>query len=248
MDWASVAGLALAIAGILFGQLVEGGHLSSLVQPAAFIVVFVGTIGAVLLQSGLPNFLQGVRMIRWVFVPPADEYEVMAKNIGIWSLTSRREGLLSLEKHMQAATDPYIAKGMRMIIDGMDPYKLKEILEIETSSHERQLRLSIKIWDAAGGYAPTIGILGAVLGLIHVMENLADPTKLGSGIAVAFVATIYGVGLANLVFLPIGNKLKAIVAREINKRDMIADALFGIALGDNPRVIEERISAYRDRA
>lgn len=247
MDWASLAGLALALAGIFGGQLIEGGRLESLLQPAAFTIVFVGTLGAVLLQSGLPNFLHGVKMIRLVFKQPEDNYQALAHDIGLWSVTGRREGLLSLERYLEVASDPFIAKGLRMLIDGIDSLKIREILDSEISNHEASERHAIKIWEAAGGYSPTIGILGAVLGLIHVMENLVDPSRLGSGIAVAFVATIYGVGLANLVFLPIGNKLKGLLSKELNRREMIAVALVAIAAGDNPRVVEERISAYKGK-
>jgi chemotaxis protein MotA len=247
VDWASLAGITLALAGILGGQLIEGGRLDSLIQPAAFIIVFVGTFGAVLLQSGWPNFMHGLKMAQLVFKRPSDTYQGLAQDIGMWSVTGRREGLLSLERYLEVASDPFIAKGLRMLIDGIDSAKIRDILDSEISNHEGSERQAIKIWEAAGGYSPTIGILGAVLGLIHVMENLVDPGKLGSGIAVAFVATIYGVGLANLVFLPIGNKLKSIMAKDLTRREMIAEALVAIASGDNPRVIEERISAYKGK-
>lgn len=247
MDWASLAGILLALAGILGGQLIEGGRLEALLQPAAFIIVFVGTMGAVLLQSGMPNFLHGVKMIRLVFKTPVNQYQSLAHDIGLWSVTGRREGLLSLERYLEVTSDAFIAKGLRMLIDGIDAVKIREILDTEISNHEASERQAIKIWEAAGGYSPTIGILGAVLGLIHVMENLVDPSKLGSGIAVAFVATIYGVGFANLVFLPIGNKLKGILGKELTRREMIAEALAAIASGDNPRVVEERISAYKGK-
>lgn len=245
MDWASVGGLVLALAGILLGQTLEGGHIGSLIQPAAMSVVIVGTCGAVLLQSGMQTFVRGIKMTRWVFSPPPENSEATSQEIMSWSAAARREGLLSLERYLSTVQDPFIVKALRLIIDGIDPLKVREILDVEISSYERRERQAAKIWEAAGGYAPTIGILGAVLGLIHVMENLSDPGKLGSGIAVAFVATIYGVGLANLVFLPIANKLKAIIANEVNKREMIADLFYGIASGDNPRVIQERLDAYR---
>ena len=244
MDWGSLAGVALALAGVLVAHLLDGGHISSLVQPAAFVIVVIGTIGAVLLQNRMPVFVRGVLMVRWVFAPPPDNRQAMANDIGSWSHTARREGLLGLESFMQASNDPFIAKGLRLIIDGTEPAKLREILDLEIGAYEAEQRQAAKIWEAAGGYSPTIGILGAVLGLIHVMENLSDPTKLGGGIAVAFVATIYGVGLANLIFLPIGNRLKATVMHEVNKREMLADALLGIATGDNPRAIEERVAVY----
>jgi chemotaxis protein MotA len=244
VDWASLGGLALALAGILVGQLVEGGHISSLIQPAAFCVVFIGTIGAVLLQTGLPSFKRGVAMARLVVTAPRRDDGMLAKDIHQWSATARREGLLSLERFVSAVQDRFMVKGLTLIVDGVDPYKIREILDTDIASFERRERQAAKVWEAAGGYAPTIGILGAVLGLIHVMENLSDPGKLGGGIAVAFVATIYGVGLANLVFLPIGNKLKTLIGEEVRRREMLCDVFCGIANGDNPRVLEERMSAY----
>ncbi|RBA24161.1 flagellar motor protein [Herminiimonas fonticola] len=244
MDWGSLIGIVLALGGILAGQMLEGGKLGSLIQPAAFVIVLVGTIGAVLLQSGWQNFVNGLKMAGRVFMPKHDDYPALMLDITNWSTIARREGLLSLERVIKDVNDPFIAHGLRLIVDGVDPHKLREVLDMEIGAYETQQRLAIKIWEAAGGYAPTIGILGAVLGLIHVMENLSDPSRLGSGIAVAFVATIYGVGFANLVFLPISSKLKAIVARDVFKHEMLADAFAGIAAGDNPRLIEERMNIY----
>lgn len=245
MDWASLAGLALALAGVASGRLLEGGDLGSLLQPAAFAVVVAGTCGAVLLQSGLPGFMRGVKMAHWVFSRPADDIDELTSEFKIWSEVARRDGVLSLERFLHQMPDPFVAKGLRMVIDGFEPDKLRDILDVEISSVERRERHGVKVWEAAGGYAPTIGILGAVLGLIHVMENLSDPTRLGSGIAVAFVATLYGVGLANLVFLPIANRLKGIVSARVARREMMADVFYSIACGDNVHVIEERVSAYR---
>ncbi|WP_334190742.1 flagellar motor protein [Noviherbaspirillum sp.] len=245
MDWASLAGIALALAGVLFGQMLEGGDISSLLQPAAFSVVMIGTAGAVLLQSGTATFVRGMMMLRWIVTPPDGASTVSNVEIATWSSTARREGLLGLERFLESVRDPFTAKGLRLIVDGIDPYKAREILDVDISTYERRERQAVKVWEAAGGYAPTIGILGAVLGLIHVMENLSDPSKLGAGIAVAFVATIYGVGFANLVFLPIANKLKSHIVDEVRRREMMVDICFAIATGENPRVIEERMAAYR---
>lgn len=244
MDWSSLIGFILALSGIVIGQILEGGHVSSLIQPAAFVIVIFGTIGAVLLQSKISFFLRGIKMLRLIILPPRDNRQLMAHEINMWSITARREGFLSLESHMQSTRDPFVSKGLRLIIDGVEPAKLREILEADISVYEVQERYAVKVWEAAGGYAPTIGILGAVLGLIHVMENLSDPSKLGSGIAVAFVATIYGVGLANIVFLPISNKLKFIVSQEVSRREILAEVFFDIAIGGNARVIEERVAGY----
>lgn len=244
MDWGSVAGLLLALGGILLGQVMEGGHPGSLVQPAAFIIVVLGTLGAVLLQSGMPCFLRAMRMTCRVFVPPPDHYPALLNSMSLWSTTARREGLLSLDRYTEDARDPFVRQGLRLLVDGVDPIKMRDLLEQEISAYETGERSAVKVWESAGGYAPTVGILGAVLGLIHVMENLSDPSRLGSGIAVAFVATIYGVGLANLIFLPIGNKLKAMVSREVLKREILVDAFGGIAIGESPRRIEERMAVY----
>ncbi|CAN5849927.1 flagellar motor protein [soil metagenome] len=245
MDWASLVGLLLVIFGIVFGQALEGGRLSSLVQPAAFVIVVVGTIGAVLLQSRMPVFVRGIRMVKWIVSMPEDMSRKNVQDALIWSVVARREGFLSLEKYMESSKDPFIGKGLRLVIDGIDPIRLKEILDVDISFYEMEQRQAIKIWDAAGGYSPTIGILGAVLGLIQVMENLTDPSKLGGGIAVAFVATIYGVGLANLFFLPVSNKLKEIVGREVIRREMLADIFYSIAQGDSPRIVEERLLNHK---
>jgi len=159
-------------------------------------------------------------------------------------MTARREGVLSLERYLRLVKDPFTAKGLRLVIDGVDAIRVKEILEVDIASFELFQRQAVRVWESAGGYSPTIGILGAVLGLIHVMENLSEPAKLGAGIAVAFVATIYGVGLANLVFLPIAYKLKEQINREIEQKEMLADIFYSIAAGENSRVIEERVVNY----
>ncbi|HYD79779.1 MAG TPA: flagellar motor protein [Paucimonas sp.] len=244
MDWGSIAGLVLALTGVLAGHLLEGGQAASLLQPAAFMIVVFGTAGAVLLQTGIRNFVRGVKMARFVFAPPDDDHGKLIREMSKWSAAARREGLLSLERYVDEVRDPFLRKGLRLIVDGIDPFKLREILEAEIDSYERRERLAARVWESAGGYAPTVGILGAVLGLIHVMENLTDPSRLGSGIAVAFVATIYGVGFANLVFLPIGGKLKAMINDEIARREMLITALAGIASGDNPRLMEERMAVH----
>jgi chemotaxis protein MotA len=206
--------------------------------------VLGGTLGAVMLQSPYATFMRGIRMARWIWFPPVVDYLQLITQVTSWSHVSRREGLLALENVISQLSDDFIRKGLQLLVDGAEPERLREVLEVEINTYEDELKLSARIWEAAGGYSPTIGILGAVLGLIHVMENLSDPSKLGAGIAVAFVATIYGVGLANLVFLPMANKLKAHINRLIVQREMIVDGLVGIANGDNPRIIESRLQGY----
>jgi len=244
LDKISLAGLAIGLIAILGGQLMEGGNINSLVQPTALLIVCGGTLGAVLLQSPFHIFKHGMQMAKWVWVPPLIEQKRLVDQILTWSQLSRREGLLALENHIPGLKDPFTRKGLQLLVDGADPERIRELLEVEINTFEEELRQSARIWDSAGGYSPTIGILGAVMGLIHVMENLSDPTKLGGGIAVAFVATIYGVGLANLVYLPIAGKLKYYISRMVSSREMLIDGLVGIAVGDNPRIIEGRLRGY----
>jgi chemotaxis protein MotA len=244
MDWGSVAGLAIALIGILLGQKLEGGHLGSLIQPAAFVIVMLGTFGAVLIQSNLASFLAGLRMVRKVFFTPHDDRKDLAKRINQWSTFARKEGIFMLENFLKREQEPFIRKGLQLMVDGTPPDRIREICAIDMHFYELKERNAAKIWSAAGGYSPTIGIIGAVLGLIHVMENLSDPEQLGSGIAVAFVATIYGVALANLVFLPISNKLKALISHEMMRREMLLNAWVSIARGDHPKIVEERLNSY----
>ena len=244
MDKISLAGVVMGLVAILGGQYLEGGSIGSLVQPTALLIVLGGTLGAVLLQSPVHAFKRGVVMARWVWVPPVIEQKRTVDDILRWAQLSRREGLLALENFIPGIKDPFTRKGLQLLVDGADPERIRELLEVDINTFEDEMRQSAKVWESAGGYSPTIGILGAVMGLIHVMENLSDPTKLGGGIAVAFVATIYGVGLANLVYLPIAGKLKYYISRMVASREMLVDGLVGIAVGDNPRIIEGRLKGY----
>lgn len=244
MDSISIIGLLLGLGAIVGGQILEGGHIGSLVQPTAAMIVVGGTLGAVMLQSPFSTFRRAFKMLKWVWVPPVANHAWMITSIAEWSHVSRREGLLALEGFISQITDPFVQKGLQLLVDGAEPERLREVLEVEIGTYEEDLKAGAKFWEAAGGFSPTIGILGAVMGLIHVMENLSDPSKLGAGIAVAFVATIYGVGLANLVFIPMATKLKAHVGRLVSLREMLVDGLVGIANGDNPRIIESRLQGY----
>ncbi|CAN1532744.1 MAG: flagellar motor protein [Sulfuritalea sp.] len=244
MDWSSLSGIAIAVIGILIGQAIEGGEIGSLLQPAAFVIVVFGTFGAVLLQTSSKSFIEGLSMLKLVFYPPVDDRQALADRINLWSHFSRKQGIFLLEPYLIKETEPFIIKGLRLMIDGTPPEKIRQICAIDMHFYEIQQRNAARIWNAAGGYAPTVGILGAVLGLIHVMENLSDPSNLGSGIAVAFVSTIYGVGLANLVFLPISNKLKVLIQNEMKRREMLLNAWSSIASGDHPKIVEERLHSY----
>jgi chemotaxis protein MotA len=244
MDRTSLIGLALGLAAIIGGQLLEGGELRSLLQVTAFAIVIGGTLGAVMLQTSPAVFMSGIRLLPWVFRPPAVEFRKTLDRLVLWGGTARRGGLLALEPMMRGAIDPYTRKGLQLIVDGAEPQVVRDALQLEIETWEDAQRQAARVWEAAGGYAPTIGIIGAVMGLIQVMQNLSDPARLGAGIAVAFVATIYGVGSANLLFLPVASKLKSIIARQVRLKEMIADGMEAIASGENPRNIELRLEGY----
>ncbi|MDP1636542.1 MAG: flagellar motor protein [Candidatus Nitrotoga sp.] len=244
MDKLSLVGLLLGIGGILGGQLLEGGELSILFQGAAFLIVFGGTLGAVMLQSPLNVFVTGIQMGRWVFVTPQLSPQKLINQITAWSRLAHKDGMLVLEPQIARSNDSFVKKGLQMLVDGNSAEKIREVLEIDNHTYEQLRFQSARVWESAAGYAPTIGILGAVLGLIHVMQSLGEPSKLGAGIAVAFISTIYGVALANLVFLPMANKLKMLILQQVVMREILVDGLTAIASGENPRFIENKLQGF----
>lgn len=244
MDVLSIVGLLLGVSAILLGQHLEGGHLSTLVNGPALLIVFGGTIGAVMLQSPLATFVRGMRLFSWTFVPPKIENEAIIEKIIAWSHIARKEGLLGLENIEESEKDIFARKGLQLLIDGSEPENIRAVLEVDVYTKEHFDLQAVRIFESMGGYSPTIGIIGAVLGLIQVMGNLSDPSKLGGGIAVAFVATIYGVGLANLFFLPVANKLKNLVHLQSLNREMIIEGMVAIAEGENPRNIETKLLGF----
>lgn len=244
MDILSIIGIALALLAILGGNILEGGHTGSLVQVTAFLIVFGGTAGAILLQTPFDTFMRGLKMGAWVLMPPKVASTEAIEKIVNWSNIARKEGLLGLEALAENEPEPFARKGLQLLVDGSEPEAIRRIMDVELGVREYQNVQGAKVYEGMGGYAPTIGIIGAVMGLIHVMENLADPSKLGSGIAVAFVATIYGVGFANLFFLPMASKLKSIVHEQTQFGEMIIEGIVSIAEGENPRNIETKLRGY----
>ena len=251
MDILTILGLSLAVVAILGGQMLEGGHVGSLIQPAAALIVFGGTIGATMIQYRLPVFMRSIGFATKVVIRSTQTPKNMIDQIIDFATVSRKQGLLALEVKMKESKDPVLKKGLQLIVDGTEAEVLRDILEIDIGIAEETANDAAKVWETLGGYAPTIGIIGAVMGLIHVMENLADPSKLGAGIAVAFVATIYGIGAANLLFLPVFGKLKSIIRQEAVLGEIIVEGLSGLVNGENPRLIQDKLDGYlepKDRA
>ncbi|MGD8910758.1 MAG: flagellar motor protein [Chromatiales bacterium] len=244
MDFLSFTGILIAFLAIIGGNWLEGGHIDSLVNGPAMIIVVGGTVGAILLQTPVPVFLHALRLSGRVFLPARLDHRATVDKLVNWSNIARKEGLLGLEVIADEESDPFIRKGMQMLVDGSEPESLRDTLEVEVDTSEQHDIQAAKVFEGMGGYSPTIGIIGAVMGLIHVMQNLADPSKLGSGIATAFVATIYGVGLANLFLLPIAAKLKTQSENMAKFREMVIEGVVGIAEGDNPRTIENKLKGF----
>lgn len=235
-------GLAMGMAAVVGGAVLEGLHLSSITVPTAAIIVFGGTIGATLLASSPTDFSAALRGLKTVFLSGGHDSHKIVKEILDLANLARKEGILSLEKAVANTKDPFLASNLRKVVDGYDPHILKEMMEERIFKHEEAMGAAGKVWETAGGFAPTVGIIGAVLGLIHVMGNLSDSSKLGSGIAVAFVATVYGVAGANLVFIPIGNRLKKAGKEQCHEMELIMVGITSIQAGLNPRVIEDKMN------
>ena len=246
MDKLTMLGLVIGLAGIMTGQILEGSNLGILFQGTAFMIVFGGTLGAVMVQSSAKVFITAIKMGRWVVFTPKSAGLDSIHQLAEWGVIARKEGVLALEARISDVTDPFMRKGLQLLVDGHSAEKIRDVLETDIDSWEQLRWQAARVWESAAGYSPTIGIIGAVLGLMHVMQNLAEPAKLGGGIAVAFVATIYGVGFANLLFLPVANKLKAIIMQQTQMRNMVVDGLGAIANGENPRYIELKLQSYLD--
>jgi len=244
MDRLSVIGAVLAIVALMGGSVLKGAGLAGLWSPAAFVIVIGGTLASILLQTSMPTFKRAMKIFRWVFQPPVLDPHATITQLVEWSTTARKQGLLGLEAQVQAQADPFLRKGLQMVVDGVEPESIRQVLEIELHGQSSRDLAAAKVYEGMGIYAPTLGIIGAVLGLMAVMKNLADPSKLGGGIAAAFTATIYGIGAANLALLPIGNKLKTLVNAQTHEREMIVEGLIAIAQGENPRNIEARLNGY----
>ena len=248
MEMTSIFGLVLGIGGILLGNIIEGGHVGSLLQFAAAVIVLCGTLGAVVVSSRRQDLKLSLTLMKDAFrKSSSDRSEKILAEMLECARIARKDSILSLEPRVQKLTDPFMQGVLKAVVDGLDSTVVREIFEQEISIEEENLLHGARVWSDAGGFSPTIGIIGAVLGLIHVMSNLADTSKLGAGIAVAFVATVYGVGFANLVFLPIANKIRKKVAEGIREREMILEGGLAILAGLSPMMVEIKLKPYIEK-
>ncbi len=244
MDILSLLGVLIGLAALIGGNFMEGGNWQALVNGPAAIIVVGGTLGAAMLQTPWVQMRRAFSIAPWVFNPPPQLFDDALQRIVRWAVAARKEGLLGLETMAENEKDLFAQKGLQLLVDGSETESIRRVLETELVVKEQRDLDAVKFFECMGGYSPTIGIIGAVMGLIHVMRNLADPNELGPGIAIAFVATIYGVGFANLFLIPIANKIKACIHQQSQYRELIVEGIISIAEGENPRSIEVKLEGY----
>jgi len=244
VDKSSLGGIALAICGILAGLLLEGGNLGQVLQPTAAMIVLGGTIGAVMLQFPLTTILAAFRSLVRVFLERKRDGQAVIREIVAFAKKARKEGIVSLDKDLERIDEPFLKKSLMLAIDGTEPQELRKMMELELQNREEQEEKIPMVFESAGGFSPTIGIIGAVMGLIQVMQHLDKMDEVGRGIAVAFVATIYGVGAANIFFLPSAGKLKIRIRQDQIAREMMLEGVVSILEGLNPRMVETKLKSF----
>ena len=244
VDKSSLGGIVLAVGGIVAGLLLEGGNLRQVLQPTAAMIVFGGTLGAVMLQFPLAVILHAIRRLRSVFASPQYKPEATIRLLVQYAQRARREGIVSLDSYLPQIEDSFLKKSLMLAVDGTEPQELRKIMELEMDNQAEYEERAPQVFESAGGFAPTIGIIGAVLGLIQVMQHLDKIDEVGRGIAVAFVATIYGVGSANLLYLPIAGKMKLRIREEQIVREMTLEGVVSILEGMNPHMLETKLLSF----
>ncbi len=244
MDLATLIGLVLAWGAFLGSILIEGGDLSALINPSAALLVFGGTLGASMICFPLSTVTSLPGIVKNAFLTKKEDVGHLIKTLVGYAEKARREGLLALEDEVQKMDDPFLKKGIQLAIDGTDPQLVREIMETDISFLGSRHHEGANLFGTMGGFAPTLGVIGTVSGLVHMLANLSDPGSMGPSIAAAFIATLYGVCSANLLFLPLGNKLKAISHEEVLVREVIMEGILAIQAGDNPRIVEEKLKAF----
>ncbi len=244
MKAVAAVGIGIAILGILGGNVMEGGNPMALLNVPAAMIIFIGTLGVTLASTSMEQFKAVPALYKKAFSTPPPDYRAEVDRIVEFAERARREGLLALDDAVQQIEDPFVRKGMQLVVDGTDPEVVREILEAELDGMAARHRAGAQPFVQAGGFAPTLGVLGTVMGLVHVLENLDDPSSLGHSIAGAFIATLYGVGAANVVFLPVGNRLKVLSQQEVDVKAMTIEGILALQAGENPRLVADRLMTF----
>ena len=244
MDKGSLGGIIVALGGILLGLTLEGGKIGQILQPTAALIVFGGTLGAIMLQFPLPTVLAAFASLAHIFLERDKGPLLLVKEMVGYAQKARKEGIVSLDSHLQAIEEPFLKKSLMLAVDGTEPAELRTIMQLELDNRAEHDENIPKVFESAGGFSPTVGIIGAVLGLIQVMQHLDNINEVGRGIAVAFVATIYGVAAANLFFLPASGKLKIRYREEQLRHEIVLEGVVSILEGMNPRMLETKLLSF----
>lgn len=243
-DIASILGILLAAGGIIGGLVMEGGKVSDVTQVTAAIIVLGGTLGAVMVTSPMNALLGAAKSLKKVFFEETVDPEAAVEEIIGYATKARKSSIISLEEDLDKIADPFLRKALSLAVDGTDLKELRTMMEMELTQAERHAEADAKVFEAAGGYSPTIGIIGAVMGLIQVMKHLENIEEVGRGIAVAFVATVYGVAVANLFFLPAASKIKARIHSDVSAKELMLEGVISILEGMNPKLIRVKLEAF----
>ncbi len=246
MDFFLIFGLLVGLSSIIVGNFIEGGTTAHLIQLAAFVIVFGGTFGAVMVSFPFSDIINAIKGAKIAFGNKNHPERLMIEEILNLLIVARKRGIMALEAELSQVSNPFLKKALQMVVDGYEPSIIKYSIYQEIQNYEETIKRAAKVFDSAGGYAPTIGIIGAVLGLIHVLQNIADPSKIGTGIATAFVATIYGVGSANLIFIPLSKRIINKATNEIRMMRIIAEGILGIEKGINPHYLRALLESFRE--
>jgi chemotaxis protein MotA len=246
MDPATMAGIALALGAVFGSMLMEGGNPAALILPPAMFLVFVGTFGVAMASGLMKDFTGAMAALKDAMMHAPHDSEESIKTVVEFADKARREGLLALEEAAKGVDDPFLRKGVELAVDGTDPDELRDILEAEIRSKKASDKAHVKVFADMGGYAPTLGIIGTVIGLVHVLENLSEPDKLGHLIAGAFVATLWGVMSANIFWLPISKKLQRVAEIEVHHMELVLEGVSSIQAGANPRIVEQKLLSFLD--
>jgi chemotaxis protein MotA len=244
MDITTLLGLIVGIVSLILGFTLEGGQIQSLFQVTAALIVFGGTIGAVIVGLPLEQLKEVPKILKIAFTGQKKDPLAVIDDMVQLSMIARREGILALEEKIETYEDEFFKNGIRYVVDGMEPDLVRSILETELSYIESRHAKGIAVFEAAGGFAPTMGIIGTVMGLVQVLGNLSNVGELGPKIATAFIATLYGVASANVIYLPIVNKLKARSKEEVLIRELMIEGILSIQAGENPGILEQKLKAF----
>ncbi len=246
MDPGTMAGIGLALVAVFGSMIMEGGNPAGILLPPAMLLVFLGTFGVGMACGQLKDFTGGLAALKDALMSKAHDSEAAIRQVVEFADTARREGLLALEEAVKNVEDPFMKKGIELAVDGTDPEELREILEAEIHSRKQTGKTHAKVFENLGGFAPTLGIIGTVLGLVHVLENLSEPDKLGHLIAGAFVATLCGVLTANVFWLPLGKKIARVTELEVHHMELVLEGVVSIQAGANPRIVQQKLLSFLD--